>query len=260
MKNVLFFFLALLCPVLIYGQSDDAPDVMFETVLITPENDDPAALMAALAKHNRTHHSEGAHSARVYYINTGPNTGKMVWMMGPCTFADLDTRPECNEDWGANVGPHIAHMEAGEYWELDAELSKLPPFDPNVSPMPIVRVRYHIFKRGISGFRIQHHFQQISETIKSMEGNRWWGVYDNLFQQGYAADARPHMATISIHPNWASLDEGWEFRKHFVAKYGEAAWQPFLDEGNAIQTNSWEEIWEFAPEMAGPVYSNSGGN
>jgi hypothetical protein len=260
MKNLLFLLMAILCPVFMFGQTDDVPDVMYETVLITPENDDPLAFSEALKKHNRTYHKDGAHAAHVYSINTGPNTGKLLWMMGPCTFADLDTRPDCNKDWQTNVAPHIELMEAGEYWELDADLSKLPQYNPNVSPMPIVRVRYHEFERGVGNFRVEHHLKQISETIKSMEGELWWGVFDNLFRQGYAAGARPHLATISLHKNWAGLDQGWKFKKHFVAKYGEQAWQPFLDEGSAIHTNTWDEIWQLVPDMSGPEYSTSGEN
>ena len=260
MKNFLPFLLALLCPLFLCAQADEAPDIMYETVLITPDSENGGALGKALTEHNRTFHSKGAHRAHVYAINTGPNTGKMVWMMGPCTFADLDTRPDCGEHWVANVAPHIEKMEAGEYWELDADLSKLPEFDPNVSPRPVVRVRYHDFARGVGNFRINHHFKQISETVKSMEGERWWGVFDNLFQQGYAEGHRPHMATISLHDSWENLDQGWQFRKHYVEKYGEAAWQPFLDAGRELQSNSWEEIWELIPEMSGPQYSASGGN
>jgi hypothetical protein len=254
MKNLLSFLLLLLCPFFFYAQSDEVPDIMYETILITPDNENLTAFKEGLAKHNQTYHKEGAHAAHVYYINTGPNTDKLVWMMGPCTFADLDTRPDCNKDWETNVAPYTESIEHGEYWEMDADLSKLPAPDPSTSPMPIVRVRYHEFERGVGNFRIDHHLMQISETIKSMEGDRWWGVFDNLFQQGYAVGARPHLATVSFHKNWAGFDEGWAFKKHYEAKFGAASWQPFLDEGQAIQTNSWDEIWELMPELSGPQY------
>ncbi len=256
MKSLLLFFMMVLCPLAFYAQDDDAPDVMYESILITPENDNIPALNEALTNHNRTFHNEGAHAAHVYAINTGPNTGKLVWMMGPCTFADLDTRPDCGHDWEANVAPHIQKIEQGEYWQMDTELSKLPAYDPNVSPMPILVVRYHEFHRGISGVRINHWQKQVSETIKSMEGeNIWWGLFDNLFQQGYAAGHRPHAATISLHSKYADLENGWPFRRHFIDKFGQSAWQAFLDEGRQVQANSWEELWELMPELSGPEYT-----
>lgn len=259
MKKLHLLLVVFFCPFFIYAQDDEAPDVMYETILITPDNGNLGAFNEALANHNRTYHNEGPHAAHVYYISTGPNTDKLVWMMGPCTFADLDTRPDCNSDWETNVAPHVKKIEHGEYWQFMANMSKLPEYDPSASPMPIVQVRYHEIPRGISNFRFDHWLMQVSETMKSMKGdNIWWGVFDNLFQQGYAAGARPHLATISLHNSWAEMDDNWEFRKHYIEKFGEEAWQPFIDEAQEVQTNSWEEIWELMPELSGPEYS--GGN
>ena len=67
---------------------------MFENILITPDNENLKTLSENLRKHNQTYHAPGTdHAAVVFNIANGPNAGKLIWSMGPITFAHLDSRP-----------------------------------------------------------------------------------------------------------------------------------------------------------------------
>ncbi|MBK7342106.1 MAG: hypothetical protein IPJ06_02670 [Saprospiraceae bacterium] len=89
MKMLLF---ALIMPIMLMAQDDKEGYAMWQTIYLTPNTANLKALGLAMASHNKTYHKTGPHQASVYNVATGPNTGKMVWLMGPLTYADLDTR------------------------------------------------------------------------------------------------------------------------------------------------------------------------
>ena len=70
-----------------------------------------AKFEAAVKAHNAKYHKEGAYESELYAIATGNETGWYVWIMGPCTFSDLDNRPNDDahtNDWDKNVSPKVA--------------------------------------------------------------------------------------------------------------------------------------------------------
>ena len=234
---------------MLYGQ-DDAAEPMWETIMLTPDNTKLKVLAENMRAHNQKYHKEGAHQSTVYTISTGPNTGKIIWMMGPLKFADLDTRPAeggHDEDWRDNIMPYIKKMSHGEYWQGDMKLSNTSMMDGDASEYPIVFVRYWKIKAG-HGHNIEHMLGMVSETVKAMEGENPWGVYYNLFRQG---DMGRHVATVGFSKNWAEYDEDPIFKKTFLKTHGENSWDGFVRNMDMTFEDSWDEIWVYNKEMSG---------
>lgn len=245
MKLLLF---ALLLPIMMMAQEEKESYSMWETIYLTPNTANLKALGLAMANHNKTYHKDGPHRASVYNVSTGPNTGKMVWLMGPLTYADLDTRPSeggHDEDWRDKVMPNITKVEQGEYWRADDKLSN---FKDDPAPSKLIYVRYHEINDG-QGYRVEDHFAKISATIKSMpDGGRDWGIFYNEFWQGNKIGR--HIATCSYMDSWAEMDNDWKFKAAFEAVHGENSWTDFLDDGKAIFSNAWDEIWVYNAKLS----------
>jgi len=230
---------------------DDDSYTMWEQITITPDNTKLKVLGENMRKHNMKYHKDGPYTANVYNIASGPNIGKMVWMMGPLKFSDLDGRPSKgghDEDWRDNIMPYVKKMTNGEYWKQDAKLSNTSMLKPGEVTHPLLRVRYHEVAKD-HGYSLDSLLKQISETIKAMDGENPWGVYDNHFRQGYTIGR--HLATVSFLKNWSEFDEDNNFKATFLKVHGENSWDAFVDGMGDSLTNSWDEIWEYNAKLSG---------
>ena len=93
---------------------------LWESIMLVPDNTKLKILGENMRKHNMKYHNAGAFKTTLYNISTGPNSGKIVWMMGPLQYSDLDTRPAAgghDEDWRDNIMPYVKRIEQGEYWK-----------------------------------------------------------------------------------------------------------------------------------------------
>jgi len=251
--NALLMTVALVFGTLltVNAQDDASSSKMWESIILSPDNKNLKVLQQNMRKHNQIYHKEGAHKATVYNISTGPNAGKIVWEMGPLKYADLDTRPSVgghDEDWRDNVSPYIKKLNTIEYWREDTKLSNTDMLDDDNSKYPLLFIRYHEVVNG-HGYSIDHLLNQISKTVKAMEGVNPWGVYSNQFRQGI--DIGRHIATISFLKNWAELDEENTFKATFLKVHGANSWDAFLKGMNATFSNSWDEIWVYDKDMSG---------
>lgn len=245
MKMLLF---ALILPLAMMAQEEKESYSMWQTIYLTPNTANLKALGTAMASHNKTFHKDGPYRASVYNVANGPNTGKMVWVMGPLTYPDLDKRPSeggHDEDWRDKVMPNVTKVDQGEYWRTDAKLSN---FKEDNGPSKLIYVRYHEINDG-QGYRLNAHMAKISETIKSMpNGGPEWGVFYNEFWQGNKIGR--HVATCMYMDSWAEMDRDMDFKKAFEAKHGENSWTAFLDDARAIFSDQWDEIWVYNAKLS----------
>ncbi|WP_373074888.1 hypothetical protein [Zeaxanthinibacter enoshimensis] len=255
MKKLNFYLLWVLSIALIPGyglmaQEENNDYVMYESIILTPNTTKLKVLGENMQKHNQKYHSTAPYSANVYNISTGANAGKMIWMMGPMKFADLDKRPAeggHDEDWRDNIMPYINEMGTAEYWKADSKLSNLSMMDGTPGQYPIIYVRYWDVEKG-QGHNVDKFLETVSSTIKNMPGDNTWGVYDNQFRQG---EAGRHLATVSFHKKWAELDEPNKFRESYNEMHGENTWDAFIKNNQMTFSNSWDEIWVYNKKLSG---------
>lgn len=239
----LFIACLLLTSFGVQAQEKNEKYVMFEAITLSMKSGDNAKLKEVMKTHNDTYHKSDPHKAQVYAINSGPNAGKMVWMMGPLQFADLDNRPEGkahDDDW-KKVQAFIESLSSVEYWRRDDDLSVLKDKTSNQ-----LYVRFWNVSREY-GFLVNDLLKKISETQKALDRENSWTVWDNQFRQGSRGR---HMATVGGFDKWADLDKDMGFKKKFEELYGEDAWIPFWRTFDLAFTDSWDEIWTYLPEMS----------
>ncbi|TNJ44527.1 hypothetical protein KFZ70_00665 [Tamlana fucoidanivorans] len=252
-KTMTIFFVTLfICGtnVLLNAQADSKDYIMMESVLMTPDNSNLKVLGENMRKHNAKYHKDGPYKASVYTISTGPNTGKIVWMMGPLMYKHLDSRPEeggHDEDWRDNVMPYIKKIHTAEYWRMDDKVSNMSMMDGDNSKYPIIYVRYGEIDED-HGYALDSFFEMVGKTVKAMDGENPWGLYYNEFRQG---NLGRHLASVSFLKNWAELDDERVFKKTFEETIGKNKWQKFMDMSDGVFSNSWDEIWTYSAHMSG---------
>lgn len=225
-------------------------DPTWESIMITPDNTKLKVLGENMRKHNQKYHKVGAFSVTVYNISSGPNTGKLVWMMGPLKFADLDGRPAAgghDEDWRDNVMPYVKKVENGEYWQQDDKVSNTGMLTPNASDYPILFVRYWEINTE-HGHSFNRLMKQVSDAVKAMDGENPWGVYANLFRQG---NLGRHYASVSFSKKWAEFDEDQKFKAAFEKVNGSDSWDAFIRDNDQVYDNSWDEVWVYDKALSG---------
>jgi hypothetical protein len=243
MKKVFIAIMAL-SPLFTLAQSDP-PYTMVESIMLTPDNAHLKEFSENLKAHNEKFHKSGLYAASVWSIATGPNVGKIVWMMGPLTFSDLDNRPsgsDHDEDWSGKVLPYVKKVTNGEYWKRDDKVSNIVGEN-----RPIVRVRYLEVAKG-QGYRVNGLFEQISKAVKAMDGEHPWSVYSNQFRQGYKIGR--HIAAVTGFKNWAELDSDDNFIENFEKVNGEGSYQRFTTAASEVFSNSEDEFWTFMPNLS----------
>lgn len=235
----------------ISAQEGMIADPVWESIMLTPDNTKLKILGENMRKHNQKFHNEGPYNVTVYTISSGPNTDKIVWMMGPLKFADLDGRPTAggghDEDWRDNVLPYIKKEENGEYWQQDDKVSNVSMLTPNPSEYPILFVRYWEINSE-HGHSLDRVLKQVSDAVKAMEGDNPWGVYENVFRQG---NLGRHYATVSFMKKWAEFDDDPKFKAAYLKKHGQDSWDAFIRDGDQVFDNSWDEIWVYDKNLSG---------
>ncbi|MCX2719370.1 hypothetical protein [Lentiprolixibacter aurantiacus] len=248
-------FLFLFTTMLILGYSNqltaqEAESPLWETIILIPDNTKLKTLGENMRKHNQKYHKEGPYQASVYNIVTGPDTGKMVWIMGPLQYRHLDARPSAgghDEDWRDNILTYVRRVQQGEYWAGDIELSNTGMMGDDPGDYPILFTRYWEIREGMN-FGVQNHFKMVSETVKAMPGENPFGIYVNEFQQG---DIGRHIATVSFHKSWTDFEKSWPFPETFEKVHGANSWDRFIRNRDATFDNRWDEIWVYNKELSG---------
>lgn len=224
--------------------------VQFETVILTPDLSKIEELRENMRAHNAKYHVDLPFRTGVWQIVTGPNTGKIVWVMGPCTFAQLDERPSDDgheEDWRKNISPLLKNTEHAEYWRQMPE-TVVNPADADDTTSPLLYLRYYSVNPG-QGFSVDRLFGQLVEAVRQTEMTDSWSIYVNRFVQG-VKNGR-HYVSVRAMEKWADLDEDINFASVFNKIHGQEAHRTWVTETRQVFSNQWEEIWTFDAYMSG---------
>lgn len=249
--SVIAVFAMVFSAIVTVHAQEDKSYTMWENIMLSPDNAQLKVLGENMRKHNIKYHKDGPYRATVYNIVSGPNSGKIIWQMGPMLFSHNDSRPSeggHDEDWRDNVMVHIKKMHTIEYWTQDDDVSNTSMFDGDNSKYPIIFVRVGEVEKG-HGSSLKQFYTLIGETVKAMDGVNPWGVYYNQFRQG---DLGRHVASASFYKSWTEFDEDdGNFKETFEKVHGKESWQAFLDMGERTFSNSWDEIWQYNAYMSG---------
>jgi hypothetical protein len=169
----------------------------------------------------------------------------MVWVMGPCTFTDLDGRPDSKEhedDWSTNVEPYIEATSA-EYWKNDKDISYVPENFKWGSK--VVWTVYDI--KPFMGYRFKEMCKKIAAVYAAKKYTYNFQVFMNQFD---SKDGRDFGIEVDFN-NWAFFDRDDNFRKDYEEINGEGSFQQLLNEYRDVVISSVDEVVELVPEMSG---------
>ena len=245
MKRLLV--LALVCLPVELAAQDAQNYVMYEAQYLTPAPGKMAEFSAAMAAHNKKFHASGPFQANVWSILTGPYSGQYSWVMGPCTFTDLDSRPsgaDHESDWAKVVSFTVPMGEEyGEYWRLDADSSYMP--DNKIHP--ILRIRFYDIQRN-EGYRFNRLLEQIKEVYQKKQYPVQFRVFRNRF---FSGSAGRDVATVATFDKWADLDRDVSFSDDFEEVHGKGSWRLFMDEISDVVVSAQDELRELMPDLGG---------
>jgi hypothetical protein len=225
------------------GFAQDTDYKMYEMIYITPKYDKVKELGEAMARHNKEFH-KGKYKANIWMAQTGPHTGEWVWVMGPATFTELDSRPETKEhteDWRDNVLPFIKDLSEGEYWKLDDKHSYIK--DEAFSGKEIWSI-YDI--KPFEGYRFDALLKNVVEVYKQKNYPNYFEVYRTQFSSANGRD----IAIAFGFKNWAFFDEEDKFWKDYEEVHGEGSKWKFFEEYRDVVITTYDEVSEFVPELS----------
>lgn len=222
--------------------------LQFEVMSVTPKADKMELFKKGMAAHNKKFHSADPYKAAVSYVITGPGSGSYTWVMGPTTFAQLDSRPgkgEHDMDWEKNVVPYVEIFGEVSYWRVNQDVSYQPE---GVSTLPKGRIRFNfVYPDQLDRFASQ--MKKIAEVYKKNK-------YKNSFAlvERFGASAGPDVVTINNYPNWAAMDSApGSFMKAYEELHGPGSWAKFLAELDLCidRSKTFDELNEDVPELSG---------
>ena len=210
---------------------------MAELSFMKPKNEHVKEFENAVKKHNEKYHTTVPYKAGLNVIATGPKAGWYAWVMGPCTFTDLDGRPDDEahgQDWETNVTPHVAKYGAVEYWRYNKDLSHTNETQTKFSGIWFIDVKKGEYEK----------FEKIIKNIKAVfakSTKETMGVYNNRFNAGDGRD----VALVFDFDKWAELDDdSFKTKDEYEKMYGEGTWKTFLDDWNSSIEKVSREVWK----------------
>jgi hypothetical protein len=245
MKRVMMAALVAIVPAFVSAQDY----VMYETMYLKPDAANWEELKDKLATHNKKFHAEGPYRAQVHRVVNGPRTGQLLWVMGPCTFTDLDSRPSGDphdSDW-MGVVALMKGVGEGAYWRLDQERS----YQPNTDDHPKLRVRFYHIERGE-----MYRFNQLLEKINAVSEQNKHPHRRNVYRPRFWNGSGPDLATVWSFDKWADLDRDLDFEEEYEEVYGEGTWQLFIEEWRDVVKEAYDEYREVMPELSGTIPSD----
>ena len=242
MKKLIFLMVAVFVCLMTYAQDSY---IMYETMYIKPKSSKIKEFNEAFAAHNKKFHGEGSHAVAIQSVVNGSRVGQLVWVMGPLTFTDLDSRPSDDahmDDWNA-VMPHIDEITEVEYWRMDPDLSYTPE---GWNFTPKIHIRTWELKHGKSE-EFLSIMKKIVEVFRAKKYDHSWHVYWNYFQTGNGRD----ISAVFGFDKWAFYDEDPVFIKEFEEIHGKGSWEETYENMTQVTVEMTEELRELIPELGG---------
>lgn len=250
MKKILTLLVALFFTYSVMAEETKAYK-QYDTFRFTIDNKTAKKFTKNMRSHIKKYHTKGTLKTKIYNILYGPSTNELIWVMGPVSYAELDSRPDNkkhDDDWADNINPYITSYNQGEIWRIMDGLI-INNMDKEADSPEKYVTRYLTVNPGSDGEVIRYLLKQVKDTVEKMGKEKFWAVLDNQFIQGNLNGR--HIMGISSMESWAELDQDGEFVKHFEVLYGKGSFKTFDALYSKIFINEWNEVINVNKEMSG---------
>jgi len=219
---------------------------MWETIYIVPKKGSIEELKKGLSDHNKEFHSTAPFTAHVWNVMTGPHEGQLLWVMGPCTFTDLDSAPggeaKHDADWDANVEAHCEKVHEVKYWKLNEKVSYSPEGAPGEK---VIWTTYDI--KPFEMYRFNAMLEKVAEVYRQKKYDHSFSVYESQLDSGDGQD----IVLEWQFEKWAFFDEEDSFKKDYEEIHGEGTWTYFMEEYRDVVESSFDELAVYMKELSG---------
>ncbi len=242
MKKLIYLF--LLSPVIAFSQAGS--ELIFEIATHSVSRDNAAQVEHAMGAHNKKYHASGANGVRVYIVQSGHDSGKYKWVMGPGPWSALDTRPSDdshNADWEANVARYLGEENNAEYISLDPTLSRFPN-DFNVDKL---FVRYLDVVRGKMD-EAKEILKKITRVYTEKIPGETYGIY---FNEIPSTSAGRDITIVSFFDKYAWMGKDDGFNAKYDEIFGKGSVEAMWTQWQAVTIAQECEIWEYQEELSG---------
>lgn len=235
---VILVFALMVTTFTVTAQEEKESYGMAEITYMLPKIGMEKAFESAVKAHNQKYHKEGVFKASLDLILTGKETGWYVWIMGPCTFSDLDNRPNDaahTHDWDKNVSPNVLKYGRNEFWRYNTKLS----YRGDASDSPKFENIWFVDVKKGQDYKFNEFIKKVKKAYEKKEkGN--FHVYNNQFKEGNGRD----VAIVWAFNKWAEMDEDdGGIKDSFEEIYGEGSWDNALkdwaDSTKSINSQVW---------------------
>lgn len=247
MKKVVYWL--FLIPLMVLAQNPEQNNqqyVVFENAILTPQPDKITKFEEGIAAHNKRFHASDPYGARVYYISSGPNVGKYMWVMGPLPWSAMDERPEDkahDDDWVNNVVQYITTDSDQSYWRFHNQLSNFPK-DFKVDKLLLDTYDVKRFKNE----GVMASMEKVARVMKEKLPDMTYGVYTN--EMPSTKDGRD-LSMVFFFDDMAWMGQESKFVKAYEELYGANSWEAFMKEWGETTDGMQSELWIFEPELSG---------
>ena len=205
--------LIVTCFTVVYAQN-----VIYETIYLTPKTESLAELGEKMKAHNQKYHATAPYNASVWRVISGERSGDMLWIMGPFTFADLDSRP--------SEGGHEIYAPSEDFQGK------------------LMRVRTLDIKPG-KGDEFTHMMKLIMKVYDEKKLGNSVAIFNNVVK-----DQNRDVAIVWQYENYAYMDKDLGFWKLYEEVHGDNSWNHFQDAMRDIVESASDELLEVIPEMS----------
>jgi hypothetical protein len=223
----------------------------YDTFRFTVDNKSTKEFTKNMRSHINNYHAKGTLITKIYNVNYGANTNELIWVMGPISYAEFDSRPDDkkhDDDWADNINPHITSYKQGEIWRQMDGLVINNMGKKSISPEKYI-TRYLTINPNQDEKVIKLLLKQIKATLEKIGKEKYWAVMENQLIQGNLNGR--HIMAISSMDSWAELDEDLEFTKHFEYLNGKGSIKVFDALYKTVFKNEWQEVIVVNKKMSG---------
>lgn len=218
---------------------------MYEMMYMTVKSGHEKEFEKAVAAHNKKFHPPGPYQVTVAEVELGPNSGQYVWIMGPLTFTDLDSRPadEAHEsDWSATVMPHVEKLSDTDYWRVD---DKLTYTQPGLTQRERRMITFYDIAPG-KGYRFDELVKKVLKVYQDKNYKDNFTYMRNSFNTGNGRD----VMMVSFFDKYSYFDIDNPMVKDYEEIFGQGSWSQFMAEYNEVVLSSTDEIRHRRAELS----------
>jgi hypothetical protein len=214
---------------------------MYENTLMKPKRGHEKLFEAGVKAHNAKFHAAAPYTARLSAITDGSGSdGWYIWTLGPMMYSDLDNQPDGkkdhDDDWAANVDPHVEEYGEATLWKLQDEISYTPVnYNPERLDVWMVDIK--------PGMRYQ--FGELMKKWKGLWDAKKYDMSMRVFYNDLFSAKGKDAGIVYSFPNYAEFDKDIKWREDYEAMYGTGSYDNFWKQWNECVASTDEQLRKF---------------